>query len=308
MKFRLSNIRIINIIAALLIISIIISCSGESEIQKDEVMITRLFPDQIGEWKPAGDFEIYDREGIFTYIDGAGEVYRMYDFREVWVRHYEKEAASEITVEIFDMGKPGDAYGVFQHASQGGSAGIGQDSEFNGGLLSFWQDRYYVTLMPEKLSEETEQAVRNAAQEISQRIGETGQVPKIVSYLPKENRVQNSLKFFHLHTSLNYHYYLASENILNLNKNVEAALAIYEPERAYLALFAYPSSEDAEGARSSFISAYIPEAGEEGIYEIQTDKWTAIEKSGNYLIAVFDAASKQRCQSLINAVKENLEL
>ena len=296
-----------NIIAVLLIISIIISCSGESEIQKDEAMIKELFPDQIDGWQPDGEFETYDRDGIFTYIDGAGEVYRMYDFREVWVRHYEKDGAPKITVEIFDMGKPEDAYGVFQHASQGGSAGIGQDSEFNGGLLSFWQDRYYVTLMPEQLTDETEQAVRNAAQEISRRIGETGQVPKIVSYLPEENRVQNSLKFFHLHTSLNYHYYLASENILNLNKNVDAALAIYEPERAYLALFAYPSSEDAEEARSSFISVYIPEAGEDGIYEIQPDKWTTIERSGRYLIAVFDADSKEHCLVLINAVKENLD-
>ncbi|NIS15965.1 MAG: hypothetical protein GWN00_24360 [Aliifodinibius sp.] len=308
MKFRLSNIRIINIIAALSMISIIISCSGESEIQKDEVMITKLFPDQIGEWKPEGDFETYDREGIFTYINGAGEVYRMYDFSEVWVRHYEKEGASEITVEIFDMGKPQDAYGVFQHASQGGDAGIGQDSEFNGGLLSFWQDRYYVTLMPKQLTDETEQAVRNAAQEISRRIGETGQLPELVSYLPEENRVPNSLKFFHLHTSLNYHYYLASENILNLNENVDAALAIYEPDRAYLALIAYPSPEDAEEARASFISAYIPEAGDDGIYEIQPGKWTAIEEFGRYLIAVFDADSNQRCSDLINAAKENLEL
>ena len=175
MKFKLLNIRMTNIIAVLLIISIIISCSGESEIQKDEAMIKELFPDQIDGWQPNGEFETYDRDGIFTYIDGAGEVYRMYDFREVWVRHYEKDGAPKITVEIFDMGKPEDAYGVFQHASQGGSAGIGQDSEFNGGLLSFWQDRYYVTLMPEQLTDETEQAVRNAAQEISRRIGETGQ-------------------------------------------------------------------------------------------------------------------------------------
>ncbi|HEQ99913.1 MAG TPA: hypothetical protein ENO22_11305 [candidate division Zixibacteria bacterium] len=306
MKLRLTNIRIIKLVAALLIISIILSCSGESKIEKDEAMIKELFPDEIDGWKPAGDFETYDREGIFTYIDGAGEVYRMYDFREVWVRHYEKEDAPSITVEIFDMGKSEDAYGVFQHASQGGDAGIGQDSEFNGGLLSFWQDRYYVTLLPQKLTEETEPAVLNAGQEISRRIGDTGRLPEIVSYMPEEHRIQSSLKFFHLHTSLNYHYYLASENILNLNENVNAALAVYEPDRAYLVLIAFPSAEEAKVARSSFISAYIPEAREEGFYEIQSDSWTAIERSGRYLVAVFDAGSKQRCLDLINDVKENL--
>ncbi|MBD3218388.1 MAG: hypothetical protein GF310_08945 [candidate division Zixibacteria bacterium] len=297
----------VNIIVAFLILSIFISCSGENEIQKDEAMkISDLFPSEIDGWSPSGEFETYDREGIFTYINGAGEVYRMYDFREVWVRHYEKEGAPEITVEIFDMGKPEDAYGVFQHASQGGDAGIGRESEFNGGLLSFWQGCYYVTLLPEKLTDDTKQAVLNAGSEIAKKIGDKGEKPELVSYMPTENRIANSLKYFHLHTSLNYHYYLASENILNLNESTDAALAVYDPDRVYLVLIEYPSPEDAEDARSSFISAYIPEAAEEGIYEVQSDNWTAIDKSNDYLIVVFDADSKQACLDLIKNVKENL--
>ncbi len=307
MKNGIFKHSIVNIVAAFLIMGIIISCSGESEVQEDEAMkISDLFPSGIDGWSPSGEFETYDREGIFTYINGAGEVYRMYDFREVWVRHYKKEGAPEITVEIFDMGKPEDAYGVFLHASQGGDAGIGQCSEFNGGLLSFWQGRYYVTLLPEKLNDETKQAVLNAGNEIAKNIGDKGEEPELVSYMPKENRIANSLKYFHLHTSLNYHYYLASENILNLGENTDAALAIYDPERVYLVLIEYPSSGDADGARSRFISEYIPEAGEPGIYEVQSDDWTAIDKSNESLIVVFYADSKQACLDLIDKVKENL--
>jgi hypothetical protein len=307
MKNRIFGHPIANIVATFLMLGIIISCSGESEIQEEEAMkISDLFPSDMDGWSPSGEFETYDREGIFTYINGAGEIYRMYDFREVWVRHYKKEGLPKITVEIFDMGKPEDAYGVFLHASQGGDAGIGQGSEFNGGLLSFWQGRYYVTLLPEKLTDETQQAVLNAGNQIAKKIGAKGKKPELVLYMPVENKIANSLKYFHLHTSLNYHYYLASENILNLSENTDAALAAYDPDRIYLVLIEYPSPEDADDARSSFISEYIPEAGEEGIYEVQSNNWTAIEKSGAYLIVVFDAGSKQACLDLIKKVKESL--
>jgi hypothetical protein len=296
-----------NLVFAVLVFSIFISCSDNSDTRaKEDMRISELFPDEIDGWMPSGDFETYDRDGIFTYIDGAGEVYRMYDFREVWVRQYRKNGAPQIIIEVFDMGKPEDAYGVYRHASRGGDAGIGQNSEFNGGLLSFWQGRFYITLLPEKLTDETRNAVLDAGKEIAGKIEDGGQAPKLVSYMPVENRIANSLKYFHLYTSLNYHYYLASENILDLSKDTDAALAVYEPDRTYLVLIEYPSPDKAAGARSSFISAYIPEAGEEGIYEIQSDSWTAIDRVDSYLVMVFDAVSKQACLDIINKVKNGL--
>ena len=297
-------------LAAILICGIIIwggiSCARENDDKEKQTMhMNSFFPDDTDEWKISGQIENYDRDGIFTYIDGAGEVYRMYDFHEVQVRHYEKPDAPKITVEIFDMGKPEDAYGIFLHASQGGTAGIGQDSEFNGGLLTFWQDRYYVSIIPQKLIPESEQAAKKMGNYIAQRIGKSGSRPELVALMPEESRVENSLKYFHLHTSLNYHYYLASENILNLSEKTEAALAIYGPERKYLLIIKYPGVSEAEAALLSFIQGYIPEADREHIYQIEEGNWVAVERDDNFLMLVFDAHSREDCIGLIQDVKNN---
>ena len=73
-------------------------------------------PDQIGDWARQDAPERYDRETIFDYIDGAGEVYRSYGFSNVFIARYARAGTPEISLELFDMGTSEDAYGVFSYA------------------------------------------------------------------------------------------------------------------------------------------------------------------------------------------------
>ena len=100
----------------------LISCSAnkeKKELQKQEktemMDITQFFPAQAGDWHLESKPQSFSRDSIFAYMDGAGEVYRMYDFQILWVGTYTNPAHPDITVEIFDMGIPQDAYGIFLH-------------------------------------------------------------------------------------------------------------------------------------------------------------------------------------------------
>ena len=282
----------------------IISCTSPEK-GADGLTLEQLLPDSISGWRSAGQHEKYDYDGIFKYMNGAGEIYRMYDYKSMEVARLEKNGQPGITVEMFDMGTPADAFGVFAHGREGDEAGLGEGSEYRAGLLYFYQGRYFFSLMVEEETPETRKVLFELARHMARQLKPHGSRPEILEMLPKENLRANTVRYFHYHRSLNYHYYLASDNILKLNDKTDAVLAQYAPDNAYLLIIAYPDSDAALKAYESFVSGYIPEAVD-GQYEIEPGKWVRIERMDNHIMVVFDASDKQRAGALIDEVKANL--
>ncbi len=265
-----------------------------------------LLPERIGGWTRHDPTLTYDRETIFDYIDGAGEVYRSYAFSQVVVASYTSEEASDITVELFDMGDPADAYGVFSYAREREQTGIGGGYEQRGRVLCFWQDRYYVCVALEEPSDDSDRALLEVARAISERLPLTTDPPDLVTMLPAEGRVQFSERFFHLHQSLNYHYYLARENILDLSVETDAALARYAPGSTYLLLVRYPGAGDAAAALSSFRQTYLSDPEAAGPVETENGKYSLYGQHDRYLIVVLDAESERAAVDLMQAAESGL--
>lgn len=273
---------------------------------KEIVPMHEYMPSEVNGWIAQGEVDTYDRETIFDYIDGAGEVYLMYDFRKVMVFRFAKADQPNILVELFDMGSPQDAYGVFSHARESEDHGIGQESEYRGGLLCFWKSKFFVCISSERETPEAKKAVQDLAGNIAEKIKTTGARPELLDYLPSEGLESNTVRYFHKHTTLNYHYYTAGENILNLGPQTEAALATYQPGETYLLCVRYPDQEQAKEALNSFLTAYIPEAEESGSAEIEDGKWVAAKQERAFVIVVFDAPTEAYAQDLMKAVEDRL--
>jgi len=289
-----------------LLFSLLIINCGRSDKDEGAMRLARLIPDEIGPWKAAGDLESYNRETIFDYIDGAGEVYLMYGFNDVAVKRLLGPDSAEITIEIFDMGSSNDAFGVFSHSREGNDIGIGGGSESRDGFLCFWKDRYYVCVYSGRQSEQINDAVFSIGREIENNIAGGVSKPEIVDLLPVDSLIESSLVYFHKQTSLNYHYFLSEENILNLSDITEAILANYRPGRTTLLCIKYPDTGLAEESYKNFISTYLPEAEGSGIAEIETGKWVKALSDGRYFIAAFDAPDEKTAVSLVNNVKQNI--
>ncbi|UCB52723.1 MAG: hypothetical protein JSV10_01120 [Candidatus Zixiibacteriota bacterium] len=264
-------------------------------------------PSEINGWKAQDEVETYDPETIFDYIDGAGEVYLMYDFQKVTVYHFTKAEQPSILLELFDMGSSQDAFGIFSHAREGEDQGIGQGSEYRGGLLCFWKNKTFVCVSSERETPEAKQSVEDLARDVAEKIEVTGAEPELLDCLPDEGLEGNTVRYFHKHTTLNYHYYIASENILNLSSRTEAVLATYQPDEAHLLCVRYPDQEQAKAALNSFLTAYIPEAQESAVAETEDGKWVAAEHTGLFLVVVFDAPAKAQAQDLVKAVKAKVQ-
>jgi hypothetical protein len=285
----------------------VLSMSGCSGSAADGSGLDELLPRTISSWTMADSNVTYDRETIFDYINGAGEVYRSYDFGEVLVATYESPEQPYVLVELFDMGNAADAYGVFSYARETEELGIGGGYEQRGRVICFWQDRYYVCVSTEERTAESDEYLAAFARSVSEQLPAVTDPPDLVQKLPTEGLVRFSERFFHLHQSLNYQYYVARENLLHLNSETDAVMARYAPGSSYLLLVQYPDEGNASDALASFKQVYVPDAGMETTVQTENGQFVSFAQEGSYLALVLDAPSETGASDLLQAALDKLE-
>ena len=80
---------------------------------------------------------------------------------------------------------------------------------------------------------------------------ETRPLPEIIKYLPIELLDKESIRYFRHYVWLNSHIFLSNENILNINQNTQAVLALYNGKnnKSVLLVIKYPNNNDAVEAK-----------------------------------------------------------
>jgi hypothetical protein len=252
--------------------------------------LASFIPAEFTGWTIEED-QVFDAETIFKYVDGAGEVYRSYNMKSLFARRFAAKGKPALVVDLFDMGTSADAFGLFTHDLDGEDAATGQGSTYKGGLLSFWKGRYFASVYAEDETPETKQAVLGLGRKIDGAIRETGEKPALVSMLPSEGLQTKDIRFFHNHSVLNYHFFVADENILQLDQTTAAVLASYGDKdvRSRLLVVRYSGVAKAEAALESFLKAYMPDAKGAGIVRTEDGKWTAARRKDRLVIIVFQA-------------------
>jgi hypothetical protein len=218
------------------------------------------------------------------------------------------EAPAALTVEVYDMGSPDDAYGMFSFEREEEQVGngrravpLGQGYEYAAGWLRFWKGPYFVSVLAQPETAEARQSVMELGAAIARAIPSEGPKPELLAYLPPEGLIADSVRYFHTHYGLNYHYFVADQNVLNLDRQTTAVLARYKVEggKPYLLLVRYPTPEKAAAARKSFVEVYLPEGHGTGAARLENGKWTAVKAQGKFLAAVFDAPGEQQAVGLL---------
>lgn len=287
-------------VAAVLLGGMLSMCAGQKSRGPE---LTDLAPQAIAGWTVGEPDRLMEGDAIFDYIDGAGEIYKAYGYQRLFARTYTRDGSPRILADLFDMGEGRGAYGIFTHNLEGEAAGIGQGSLYEGGLLSFWKGRYFVSLFTEEESEAARRAVLRLGEDIADAIVETAPTPAIVARLPRRGLEQARIRYFFNHLILNGYFFLADDNILNLGPECEAALGSYggDLEGTRLLLVEYPEAARAQAAERNFRSAYLPEAESKEGVRTETGLWTAVRRSRLRLAIVFEAPGPEAARALLDA-------
>ena len=268
-------------------------------------------PKKVQDWSAQEDDEIYNRETLFDYINGGAELYLTYTFREAFVRRFVKadEPDMEILLDVYDMGSSEEAFGIFSIERQDPDIGIGQDSEYGGGLLRFWKDRYFVSMVVLGDEQTAKPVMMELGRAVADAILSTGSKPLILDNIPQEGLVEREIRYFHAVQCLNNYYYTASENILDLGKETQCVFAPYlrDMENGYLLLVQYVNEQQAKAAYESFLETYMPEARETGFARMENNRWTMAKIIRQYVMIVFEAPDSDWALKLLSEVTINEE-
>ena len=268
--------------------------------------VYQSLPDQIQEWKKAGEDVFYDRGTLFDYMNGGAEVYLAFDFRRVLVRRFRRSDGEEMALDIYEMGSAAEAFGIFSCDREDEEAGIGQGSEYGFGLLRFWKGPFFVTVMTGAEGEAVDRAVLELGREVDKLLDQEGPEPEILGILPQTGLRKNRSSYFHSNISLNNRFYIASENILNLDRETDCVFAEYGPEgeeAVSLLVVRYVDEEKALAAYRSFVASYMPEGAETGLLRTENQKWTQVQVIRDTVAVVFDAPTEKTARQMLSETK-----
>ena len=275
-------------------------------------------PKQVLDWKASGEDAVYDRKTLYDYMDGGAEVYLGFDFRQVFVRKYADAEENEIVLDIYDMGSPAEAFGMFSCDRQDPEAGIGQGSEYGPGLLRFWRGRYFVSITVSGNEDKAEKAVLDLGKAVAPLLGPDGAPPDMIKLLPAAGLIVEKTAYFHNNVHLSNRYFISSENVLNLDEKTECVFAEYNNPvgaadpvvadnpvvaegAARLLVVRYPDASRAGAAAASFLKAALPRADEDGAALTEKKTWSMIKTRDTVLAVVFEASSKETAGRLVEA-------
>jgi len=255
--------------------------------------LSGLLPAEVNGWKPKGKDQYFDRDNLFSLINGGAEVYRALNVKKVVDRRYQNPQGPDIIVDVFDMGSDSDAFGAFHiDIREEKDMGVGHESEFQGGSLYFWKDRYFVSVVALKQTGESEKAVIAFGRAIAKKIPQKGKKPGLVRHLPEKGIVKSQVHYFHDWEGLNRLHFMSDENLLGLSKDTEGLLARCRPAGA-LVLIRYPHKKDAELAYKSFSKNFKDDEG----------KFSAARASGSLLALVLSTGSKGEALEILGGIK-----
>jgi len=241
-------------------------------------------------WTPLGNAETFDHQTLFNYIDGASDYFFTYGFEKVATRQYQNTAGLGLVAEIWRLTNTADAYGLFSGHAGAVAVSIGHANEAlleSGSRIYFWQNRFYIVLTATtNLSDEDLEGV---ALLISNALPTGGSRPALVGWLPSDQLVPGSAKYFHEELAIQDQLWLGGENLLGLGQDTNAVYGLYQTgsDQMKLLLVQFPNSKRAA-------------AGLQGLKSGGLDDLVVSDTSGSILGAVFGNPPTEEATKLLS--------
>jgi hypothetical protein len=134
-----------------------------------------------------GPVSFFGPDDLYQYMDGGADIFLLYGVRALL--HLElRTQAVDITADVFDMGSPDTAFGMYaaERSPDYRFVTIGAEGYQDEGILNFLQDRYYVKLAG--FGDGADAVLETLARALSARIGVNPAFPALLARLPVENR------------------------------------------------------------------------------------------------------------------------
>jgi hypothetical protein len=251
----------------------------------------------------------YTGEDLYDYINGGAELYLSYGLTRMTGCKYNGDGLPQLTVEIYEMTSPENAFGVYTQSRDREEDDFGQGSQSFHDFILFWKGRYFVTVYAQAVTPESEAAIKQLAALIDGALPVAGTPPPVVDILPEEGLAEGGFLYFHHYIWLNAYFFIADYNIIDLNDETDAVLAKYgdADARSYLLIVEYPSGERAAEAFRKLKESYAPElTAAQPLVQLEDKTWFTAWTKGNRLGAIFNGNAQEETKKLYISTFKNM--
>jgi hypothetical protein len=294
--------RISNVLKLFMLMGVLLamSCSNGTTPARGDSHAAALLPQAPPQWSESGETKVFTGVALSDYINGGAEAYLAYGFREVAARDFENASGARLTVEIYAMDRPENAFGIYSTDPTGTRLPIGADASYGSGLLRFWKSKFFVRIVCYPADENIEKIITDTGNKIADAIvGESRRPELFLSLVPEAGVDQDSICYFHRQTSLNNIRYLTDENLLHLGDDVDAItweerVGASSADTLRQIVLRYPTDAEAEAAQVDFSRKYFgPASGasSSAAPPLPNGKYATAGRRASWVIVVLDAPS-----------------
>jgi len=155
-----------------------------------------VFPEIKG-WKQSGEIQTFSPKTLYEYIDGAADLYLMYDFQALKVAEYQNEKKSSVTVDVYYHKTPIQAFGIYsqERLPDATFIDVGAQGYVESNVLNFLIGPCYVKISSYNTGTQDREILLTFAKNVAEGLGEGGSLPSILSCFPEEGKKKQSEKF-----------------------------------------------------------------------------------------------------------------
>jgi hypothetical protein len=208
------------------------------------------FPEITG-WKQSGEIQTFVPKTLYEYINGAADLYIMYDFQELKVVEYLNEKKASVIVEVYRHKTATHAFGIYsqERLPDANAINVGAQGYIENNVLNFLIGPYYVKINSFNTGAEDKEILLTFAKKVSGNMEEKGTLPSILSSFPEEGKKRNSEKFI-------------SKNFLGYSFLHSAFTADYELSGKKFKLFVIEGVDQKDC--SEMVDKYLQQSGNTG--------------------------------------------
>ncbi|MFQ6070204.1 MAG: DUF6599 family protein [Candidatus Aminicenantales bacterium] len=265
-------------------------------------------------WRREQKREYFQGEEVYDYLKKGAELYFDYGFRELYVSYYSARSAGkrkELTLEVFRMASPEDAFGIFSVMRKGNekvSEQIDALHWLSDNRVNILKGDFFINI---KGSGTRLEELEKFAMPIPGRVlGET-KFPPLLDLLPYENRIANSERY------IKGRFAAAAESILlrrkfwSFDEGARAVSARYSPSNAKVIVIDFGEKKiPLQGYVRELFSEYMEYVDiSENTVEGSTDLtyYFLYEQKGEMGVLVLGEKGVEKAYALLDAVLEKIK-
>lgn len=252
----------------------------------------------------------YTPDDLYNYINGAADLFISYGFVELAGANYSygTDGQGTVVLDIYDMGKKLNAFGVFQSKKdpEVPVLDIGAGALGNEKYIFFYKDRFYVEIQVFAPGVQESGVALTMAREVSGKIPGDSSLPSELAYLPEVDQVRGSAHY--ITGGILGHGFLDRGLLCDYRVNSEVV-------KAFIAFFASP--DQALKALNQYQN-YLEKAGEpwEARKGFGENSFTAREpyhktilvaQQGVFVVGVADLSSAKQGEALLKRMLSTIE-